>query len=796
LLLDIDYFARRFEGEVGIALDGASGDVDLDSVELEIRSAVADGVPVPFRVDPSRERLALSEVPRGTREVRITFSGTIPKTILTGFYESVFDGGHLLTTMLYPTGCRRLFPCFDVPAQKAVIRLTVRTDPALTVISNTSPVSRNLEDGGRTWEFEPTPRMSTYLFYLGVGPFETIEQKAHGVNVIVAMPPGKVESGRSALTHASAILNGFAEYYGLPYPLSKLHLVAVPAFWAGAMENWGAITFAEAAVAVDSTTTTRLRRNNLVTLAHEIAHQWFGKLVTMAWWNDFWLNESFATFASVKMVDRLGWDPEAWSDLLLRWTRGALHGDSLRATHPVDVEIRAPEEIVQIADEISYGKGASILRMIDAYLGEERFRQGLTLYLERFQFRNATGPDLWQALEEASKEPVTRIMGAWTRLPGYPVVKIRQEPRKLVLEQARFLYAGGGDPNIVWPIPLTLEIDGRTERIFFQNAHSEYPTEPHQSLRVNPGRTGFFRVQYEKPLRTKMLEELAEAPELDRWALVNDAAAFFLAGAESLDDFAEVVRVGESFTDYLTVRELIEDPQFFLRVLSDVPRFLHLHGEFFRTHLARLGLTPSEGEPATVSVLRERLAIGRVRGDPTFAAELATQGANLEGAEPNLRPAITLALAHAGGELEFERLLTRFRTTSNDAILMETANALGAFDAPDLIHRALDLSLEPSTRIQFGFAIDHAAGVNPEGRKIVWDWLKQNFSELDRRSTGTPLLMFLLEDILPVLGLEQEGEVGSFFSAHSFPGAARGVRKGIELLGVVSSLRRRLREGS
>ena len=359
----------------------------------------------------------MSGLPASTSSVELDYEGTVLTDKLVGFYRSRYGDGYLLTTQFAASEARRMLPCIDRPDRKAVFHVSVTVSQDLQVILNTPARSSTEADGTRITYFDPTPRMATYLLYLGIGHFDSVRSHAGAVGLATYTPPGRGASGVYALSVAEKLLPEYERYYGIPYPLPKLDLVAVPEFWAGAMENWGAIAFSEMALLADSSTSTLRRRGIAETTAHEMAHMWFGNLVTMNWWSDIWLNESFATFMSYRILDRAYPDFESWSDFLPRWCASAFREDSLQSTHPIFQSVENADEINQIFDEISYGKGASVLRMIERYLGEETFRKGINAYLERFQYANASHDDLWTALEEVSQSPVRRIMNEWISGP-------------------------------------------------------------------------------------------------------------------------------------------------------------------------------------------------------------------------------------------------------------------------------------------------------------------------------------------------------------------------------------------
>src|SRR5881409_3662545 len=454
IFLDVDLSKLRFDGKVKIRLE-SEADVKLDAVDLEVSQVKANGSPVKYQM--SGEGLSV-KTGKFSGTLDIDYRGTISEKLV-GFYKAAYDGGYIASTQFEAASARRMLPSIDHPAHKAEFKLTVKTDKDLDVISNTPLTSSKIEGSKKVVEFQKTPRMSTYLLYLGVGKFEEVKEKHDGVEYAVATVPGKSSGAKFPLDVAKESVQFFEKYFGIKYVLPKLHLVAVPEFAAGAMENWGAITFREIALLIDKDSSVRIKKLVSEVIAHEVSHQWFGNLVTMKWWDDLWLNESFATFMAAKALDSMFPRWVVWQDFVRGETAGALALDSLNSTHPIEAKVRSPEEIEELFDEISYGKGASILRMIEAYIGPDKFQKGVSKYLQQFRYSNASGSDLWNHLEQASGLDVSRVMEAWIGKVGYPVVKVSLSSGKLVLEQERFLLSGARDKQ-TWPIPVTIAVDG------------------------------------------------------------------------------------------------------------------------------------------------------------------------------------------------------------------------------------------------------------------------------------------------------------------------------------------------
>jgi tricorn protease interacting factor F2/3 len=467
----------------------------------------------------------------GNSPLIVEFSGSVAPKALIGFYRCPHGEETVLTTQCGPLGARRIFPCLDRPDRKSRVQLTVRTRADLEVLANTVAGPTREIDGRREWVFEPTPPMPSYLFYLGIGKFDRAEDRSRRVLVRVLGAPGKAAACQFALDAGRRILEGYEDYYSIPYPLPKLDLIAVRDHAFGAMENWGAITFREVRLLIDETSTSFQRRDVFETICHEIAHQWFGNLVTMASWDDIWLNESFASLMETRISERLAPSIDPGTDFFLRTagTAAAFNGDGLPSTHPVRARVDRPEEISQIFDEITYGKGSTVLGMLEAYLGENRFRDGVTDYLDRFRYGNARTEDLWDALGRASGVAVAGVVSPWVDRPGHPVVLARSGEQGLRLTQERFSFLGSTTEE-PWPIPMLVDVNGVKQRLLFDSRERIVPTAPGATVHLNPGAVGFYRVRYDESLYDRLFAVLPTRSPADRWSVVEDLGAFLLSG--------------------------------------------------------------------------------------------------------------------------------------------------------------------------------------------------------------------------------------------------------------------------
>ncbi|HEY0726263.1 MAG TPA: M1 family metallopeptidase, partial [Pyrinomonadaceae bacterium] len=531
-------------------------EVVLNAAELSIQSVSmrrADGAVLhgSAQLHEENEQAVLSFrdlLAPGRYSLQIQFAGVLNDK-LHGFYRSVYKGADgedkpLASTQFESTDARRAFPCWDEPAFKAVYQVTLVVDEKLTGISNAQVVRETAIAGTGKKEvvFADSMKMSTYLVAFIVGEFEgTPPVLADGVPLRVLAVPGKKALADFAVAIGKASLEHFSQYYGIAYPGDKLDLIAIPDFASGAMENLGAITFRETALLVDRDKATRAELERVAdVVSHENAHMWFGDLVTMQWWNGLWLNEAFATFMEMLAVD--AWKPEwrRWDSFAVS-RAAAMQVDGLKSTRPIEFPVEKPEEAAGMFDVLTYEKGASVLRMLEQYLGAAKFRDGIRLYLKKHAYGNAETTDLWDALEESTKEPVRALMDTWIFQPGYPLISVEQSGRSIRLSQQIFRYLqDGSDEERSWHVPIFLRAGTKTGEVnrtllLTETEQKVELAEPADWLVVNAGAHGFYRVRYSQELLAVLRQGMmAHLSPVERFGLVNDAWAATLAGIVTL----------------------------------------------------------------------------------------------------------------------------------------------------------------------------------------------------------------------------------------------------------------------
>ncbi|MGI0091728.1 MAG: M1 family metallopeptidase [Nitrososphaerales archaeon] len=808
LSLDVDYYSLAFKGREKIRVANPDKILVLDSFGLDIRKVELGEKEISFDVDASSKKMKINGLPdqESDIEINIIYEGKVTEKTLYGIYKSRYGSDYFVTTDFEPNGARLLFPCVDNPSFKAEFELEVITQKGLKVVSNANLRSvLDLDDGKRLkYSFEKTPRMSTYLFYLGIGKFDQASLRDDGVDFRISTKPGYGVKGKYALDNAVKFLRSYEEYFSIPYPLSKLDLIALPEYASGAMENWGAITFREVLLLIDENSSVSNRRSVTSVLGHEIAHMWFGDLVTMRWWNDLWLNESFATFMENKTTQKLYPEWNVLSDFVQQTTAGALQSDSLSSTHPIDVEVKAPEEISQIFDEISYGKGASVLRMMEAWIGQDSFRRGVSKYLSQFRYSNAEGKDLWRHLEEASGKPVSKLMEAWVKKPGFPLVRVSldQQAKKLVFSQERFLLLKDGsntkneskfsDP---WPIPISCRINGTEQEFLLKDASYESSLGGEEILefKVNLEQTGFYRVLYDQKLYSTIKLEFESLGPFDKWGITSDLFAFLIAGKVDPDQYFAFAEDSADETEYLICDALTTQLQFLRFISPENPKVKLAYLNHHRAHMNRLGLDSKDGEKDTDKILRGRIAMGLALEDTNFAEELAKQFLIYEKVDPNLRTALAVAVAQTKGEQGFQDLVNKMKQlVGSEADVIKIYYGLASFRDPKLVEKTLDLCISGEiSRADSLYAVIDAAQ-NPYVRGTTWAWFKANFHVFRELFQGTPYVSQIMQEVISRAGIGRKDEVKNYLSNTKINEAERGIRKGVELLEIYSDLENRL----
>lgn len=665
-----------------------------------------------------------NQVPAGDAELHIKYTGILNNK-LRGFYLSKTAKRKYAVTQFEATDARRAFPSFDEPDYKATFDISAVVNDGDTAISN-SKIAKDTpgpEAGKHTIQFATSPKMSTYLVALLIGDWKCVSDEVDGIPLRVCSVPGKEQMGRIALDQTKHIVHYYDQYFGIKYPFGKLDQIALPDFEAGAMENIGAITYRESLLLADEKTAPESQKREIAgVIAHEIAHQWFGDLVTMKWWDDIWLNEGFATWMSSKPLE--AWKPE-WKlneeDVLQ--DSGSMNVDSVKATRPIHQEAETPGEINALFDGIAYGKTAAVLRMIESYVGPETFRAGVNRYLQQHAYGNATAADFWNTQTTVSKKPVDKVMSTFVMQPGVPFIDVASkcEGNKtlVTLAQKRYYF----DPalfnqstNELWNIPVCLQgmsagSNAGAKQCELLTAKQQTYTIPNCSSWVFPdaGATGYYRYGLDTAALKGASLDRALKPE-ERISLVANEWALVRSGRDTVPEYLSLVNTLHSDRDTYVLGEIMNRVAYIGRNLisdQDRPEFQKWVRSFFKPVLNDVGMMPKAGEPPTTTELRGNLyrILGGTTGeDPDVIAQSRklTQEYmnNPESVPPDLvGPAVDIAAAHGDAAL-YEQYRAKLNQTKTPQEYYTYFYALGYFQEPALLQKTLDFALTDQVRNQ------------------------------------------------------------------------------------------------
>jgi len=810
--LEPDLDAATFAGEETITVTVLEpvSEIVLNAADLAIQSAAMQdsaGMVVEGSValDTPAERARLlfpAPITPGEWRLRLRFTGVLNDR-LHGFYRSTYKDATgtahtMAATQFESTDARRGFPCWDEPAFKAVFGVTLVVPEGLAAVSNTAVVSETPAGPGRkAVAFADSIRMSTYLVAFVVGELEATEPVLVGKTPLrVWCVPGKKHLARVAEEIGAFSLDFFERYYGLPYPGDKLDLLAIPDFAAGAMENLGAITFRETALLVDETAASHTELERVAdVVAHELAHMWFGDLVTMAWWNGIWLNEAFATFMELVAVD-------AWKPGWKRWvtfgvSRAAAMGvDGLANTRPIEFEVRAPRDCEAMFDLLTYEKGASVLRMLEQHLGPEVFRDGVRLYLDRHRFGNAETSDLWRALGDAARQPIPEVMDGWIFRPGYPVVSVEPEGSGVRLSQRRFTYlAQEAGADVPWRIPIVLRAwvkRGIVEKHLLLEAPELVVPLPAPAdwVVVNAGGHGFYRVRYAPPLLKKLTGALPRLAPIERFNLISDAFALTQSGAMAAPDYLDLTaRFGEE-TDRNVWAALTGSFAYINRIIA--PELRPGLEALVRHRLAaaaeRVGWEARPDESELERQLRGDLlrALGTLGNDPATQERARALYARYRGdevADPNVLPALIAIVAAAGGEAEYAEFRERFKRARTPQEEQRYLYALAGFRPPDLLRQTLAHTIDGEVRSQDAPFLMRALLGSVHARELAWEFLKEHWEVMARQYPGSAYRR-MYEGITTLVSPEWERDVRAFLDSRGIVLGGKTLEQYIEQLRV------------
>jgi aminopeptidase N len=790
---DLDKLTIAGAEVVDIEVAEPTDRIVLNAVNMSVDAAAIEGDVGPTSQivpDTAAETVTLifpRAVAAGRHQLRVGFTAHINRFgrgLFVVDYPTGQGRARMISSHLEPADARRIFPSWDEPAFKASFDLTVTVPEKFLAVSN-MPIAREQPSGAgrKRVTFERTPRMSSYLFVLTAGELERLSGDADGVAVNVVTTLGKSAKGRYALDEAIGLLKYFNDYFGVKYPLPKLDLIAVPGGFGGAMENWGGITFFESRLLFDLATSPRdARRGIFSILAHEMAHQWFGNLVTMGWWDNLWLNEGFASWMQNKAAEDLHPDWQTWLNASGA-KQGAMAQDARRTTHPIQQPVANETEAMAVFDTITYSKGQAFIRMLENYLGEDVFRAGIRQYMQRHAFGNTTTADLWRALEESSGKPVATVAAAYTEQPGVPLVVgeaacVNGEQR-LTLRQDRFAIR---DPDVKpqrWQVPVAIGPFRalRPATTLLLDGTAEIKTGPcDDPVKLNLGDVGYYRVQYDAATQAALARSIGALAPADRVNLLADTWALVEAGRSAPASVFELIdQLGNE--DSRAVWDQI------LRIFS---RIDHLEKgrpgrapfqAYARSRLqpvfARIGWEPKAEEMQDVATLRARLigTLGQF-GDEAVMAEAKRRFTaflqNPESLSADLREPVTHLVGRTGDRATYDTLLALGRKTTNTSERVRYYSAAaGALD-PNLAKDSLAIALTDELPNSLVGAL--IFWVAAEHRELAWDFVRANFAALAAKQGPSFRNTFASNLLANFADRERAAELASFAPVHETSG--------------------------
>jgi aminopeptidase N len=832
-----------FAGEetIDVQVTKATTAITLNAIELQFQQAtVTQGEKTQAAqaaLSPEKEQATLTvgeELQPGPASIHLQFTGILNDK-LRGLYLVRTRQRNYAATQFESTDARRAFPSFDEPAYKAKFDIRMIVDKGDTAISNGRIVSDTPGpgEGKHTLQFSTTPKMSTYLVAMTVGDFECNEGSADNVPIRVCGTPDKKALGTAALRYAGEILKFYDQYYGIPYPFGKLDIVGVPDFEAGAMENTAAIYYRESLLFIDDkNSSVDSHQAVFEVLAHEMAHQWFGDLVTMKWWDNLWLNEGFATWMALKPSQAL--HPE-WNANLdaVQATSMALGLDALVNTHPVHVKAETPEEINELFDSISYEKAAAVLRMIESYVSPDVFRRGVNVYLRKFAYGNATAEDFWGALTAASGRPVDKIMPTFVEQAGEPLITVkstcvnppaasapaarkgkrrraplRPQPKtQVTVSQRRFWADPGSAPKKeqLWMVPVCVKSGGA--KPFCQILSQKEQMLPVAGCTtwvfVNGNATGYYRTQYEKAdlekLKAVVSTELSTA---ERISLLRDESALVGSGQESLATLLDLIAALDQDAQHSVVSSYSPTLDYINNYLVSGPEaepFYSWVRVNFQPMMRKTAWTPAANENDDTRSLRSDLIhiLGFAGEDPETIRQ-STRLAEQYLKDPNsvdasIAKQVLMIAARNGNEALFQQYAAALEKLQSPEQYYNVGGALAEFRDPKVLEKVLELSVSDKIRNQDAPHLIAATLTNPFGQKTAWAWVKAHWPEVEKKTTMASG-QTIVNATRNFCSTEMKDDVQGFFSEHKVPSAERTLKQVSEDISTCVKRRTRLQE--
>ncbi|KAF7536775.1 hypothetical protein G7Z17_g12983 [Cylindrodendrum hubeiense] len=808
LTLEPNFETFKYEGTVVIDFDVVedSTSISLNTVDLDIHETIIESAEatigsspaLSYNKDTQTTTVSFDQTIPAGQKVRLTqrFTGTLNDE-MAGFYRSSYkdengNDKYIATTQMEATDARRAFPCLDEPALKATFTVTLIADHDLVCLSNMDVASEKDVDSkiaGKTRKavtYNKTPIMSTYLLAFVIGNLQVYETNNFRIPVrVYCTPDQNIEHAVFSAELGARTLEFYEKQFGSQYPLPKMDMVAVPDFAAGAMENWGLITYRVVDLLLDEKTSSATTKKRVAEVVqHELAHQWFGNLVTMDFWDGLWLKEGFATWMSWYSSNAFYPEWRVWDGYVIDDLRSALSLDSLRSSHPIEVPVKRADEINQIFDAISYEKGSCVLRMISIHLGEDVFLEGIRRYLNKHAYGNTQTTDLWAALSEASGKDVERVADIWTKKVGFPVVSVTENEAEgtIHVKQNRFLRTADVKPEedeVLYPVFLSLRTKDGVQDLTLDTREADFKVPDFDFFKVNSGHSGIYRTSYTTE-RLQKLGQNAQAGLLgveDRAGMVADAGALAAAGYQKTSGLLSLLQGFDSENEYIVWDELnlriatlrdawvFEDDKttaalkaFQLDLVSKKANEIgwdisdkddHMMQRFKALLFGKAAVSGDEKAKAAALEMFDKF----IKGDR-------------DALQPNLRASVFAVALIYGGEAEYNAILNEYQTAKQSSERNTALRSLGFSEDPKLIQRSLDYALSKEVKTQDLYMPLSGLRAHKAGIVALWGWVKDNWDVLTKR---LPPGMSLLGDVVAMSTSsftqeEQVADVRRFFS--------------------------------
>jgi len=814
---DLDKLTFTAKEEIDIAVAKATDAITLNQHDLAI-AAVAlkgeDGAKATVTLDEKAQTATFKfphPLPAGPHTLTVAYSGPITAQPA-GLYYNDYDvaGAHkrMLVTQFEATDARRMFPGWDEPAFKTTYTLSVTVPQSFRAISNTPVAHEEPAGGAKKVTFGTTPKMSSYLVVLVAGELDRINQKAADADIGVETIAGKAEQGRYALDAAAKILPYYNDYFGVKYPLPKLDLIAIPGnFSAGAMENWGGITYIDDALLFDPKTSSEGTRQAIFSVvAHEMAHQWSGDLVTMAWWDNLWLNEGFASWMNSKAADHFNPEWKVWLRSHAE-TDQAMDADSRRTTHAIQQPINEESEADSAFDDITYLKGQAFLRMIETYLGEDTFRDGMRRYMAAHAYSSSTTADLWAAMEAASGKPVKQIAAAFTEQPGIPLVDVKTDCKGgetvATLTQGRFTINDPKAAKLTWQVPVAIGLvgDAQPESVLLgakpETVKFAGCGEP---VKANMGDVGYYRVQYDAANLKALSADYKQMTAADRVNLLGDIWAMAQAGRETPDKFLELTKQLSGETELVVWTQVLgslREIDVLERGSPDQPAFRAYARGLLNPVLARVGWDTRPDDTPDVVLLRGSLirTLGRFE-DPAVVAEarkrFAAFVADQSTLSPSLQDAVLSVVGYGADKKIYDQLRELGRKADSTETVLRYYNALGGAHDPALIAETVGIAETDEITAGRVNRFIGAAAYSSDNPELVWKLFLSK-----RKAVLKKLTPMQASGVLPdIAGASSDPAIGKELEAlpesNISSGARRDAEKAVEDIGFKAGFKARL----